>query len=49
MNHSQAKLIRRSYAKRTRFNRSALATTVNDDNAIAPPANIGDISSPITG
>jgi hypothetical protein len=34
---------------RTRFNLSAFATTVNDESAIAAPANIGDINSPVTG
>jgi hypothetical protein len=31
------------------LNRSAFITTVNDDNAIAAPANIGDIRMPDTG
>jgi NAD(P)H dehydrogenase (quinone) len=35
--------------KRTRLSLSAFATTVNDDSAIAAPANIGDMSSPVTG
>ena len=32
-----------------RLSRSAFITTVNDDNAIAAPANIGDINIPETG
>ena len=33
----------------TRLSRSAFMTTVKDDNAIAAPANIGDIRMPETG
>ena len=32
----------------TRLSRSAFMTTVKDDNAIAAPANIGDIRMPET-
>ena len=35
--------------KWTRLSLSAFATTVNDESAIAAPANIGDMSSPVTG
>ena len=33
----------------TRFRRSAFMTTVNDEKAIAAPANIGDIEIPNPG
>ena len=33
----------------TRLSRNAFMTTVNDDKAIAAPANIGDIRMPDTG
>ena len=33
----------------TRFSRRAFITTVNEDSAIAAPANIGDIRMPETG
>ena len=33
----------------TRLSRSEFMTTVKDDNAIAAPANIGDIRVPETG
>lgn len=35
--------------KRTRLSLSAFATTVKDDRAIAAPANIGDMRSPVIG
>ena len=44
-----SRLIGVSSHKGTRLSLSAFATTVNDDSAIAAPANIGDISRPVTG
>ena len=44
-----SRLIGASSHKRTRLSLSAFATTVKDDSAIAAPANIGDISRPVTG
>ena len=44
-----ARLTGTSSHKRTRLSLNAFATTVNDDSAIAAPANIGDISRPVTG
>lgn len=57
--HAQPEKIERSYRQQvgqsgnrynfTLFSRNAFITTVNEDSAIAAPANIGDIRMPETG